>query len=499
MWTPGQTVLDRYRLVGLLGEGLGGETWEAEGPTGPVAVKLVKGVDARGLRDLFREAALLRELRHPHVVAYREFSDRPDEDCAILVTELVSGGDLEAWVALEGPRALPEVVRLGRQLLDALDALEKAGVLHRDLKPRNVLVALDDAGAPALRVADFGISRRTQQGVARTLDRALTPAYAAPEQFAGGALTRAADLFALGGLLGFMATGQHPGGGQLTTGYPGLDHLIGALRHPDPAQRPDLAAARLALDAITADRAPSVRPVGSTFVPEEDPTPAPARAARPPEPAAQGPGPSTETLPPTPRPRRGGWWAASAIGLLAAVGLGAWLAQRTPGGAPDGPATPVAGASAPATPTADAAPLAPDALPPAPPSEPVPSAAAPLDSSTPARPAPPASLPVPAPPAPSPAGVTRSSKAAPSSPAAAPPSQAATVTLFVNSRPWSWVELDARPIGRTTDQGSRFTVPAGTHHLRLRSEDGATWERDLDLTADKRICVNIRTGTELAC
>jgi len=454
MWQPGQTVLDRYELVEQLGSGLGGETWEAMGPSGPVAVKLINDDHGR-FDDLAREAVLLRQIRHDHIVGYREFADRPDEGCAILVTELVEGGDVAAWIGLEGPRTTEATAALGLQVVAALEALEEVRVLHRDLKPANVFVDLRDDGSVQLRVGDFGISRRTRDGSAETRDRSLTPDYAAPEQHAGGPLTRAADLYALGGLLVFLATGQHPTG-PCELGHEGLDAMVARLRHPDPAQRPTLAQTREHLDAIAAGTRPksNVAPVttGSTLSPPTATTAADA---------------------PTARATASRW-----LGVVGVLGLLALLAV--------GPGIPGSYDPAPTSPVAATAPEREAKREQVPEPEP--------ESEPESEPEPePERAPAP----------ERAAAPAPSSrskpPAAPAPQPAAAGVLFVNSRPWSWVYVDGTKQGRTTDAGARFELPAGSHDVTLRTESGLEWSRSIDVSASTRVCVNLRTGTEFGC
>ncbi|MEL6345447.1 MAG: protein kinase, partial [Myxococcota bacterium] len=129
---PGDVLLDRYTLIRRLGSGLGGETWAAHGPDRAVAVKMIRNQNERAITDLLREASLLRRLRHPHVVIYREFADRPDEGVTYLVTDLARGGDLETYIHTHGPRSPGQIAQLGQQLISALRVLHQHGVLHRD-------------------------------------------------------------------------------------------------------------------------------------------------------------------------------------------------------------------------------------------------------------------------------------------------------------------------------------------------------------------------------
>jgi hypothetical protein len=505
MWTSGQTVLDRYRLVERLGIGLGGETWVAEGPAGEVAVKLIRGEDARGFADLIREASLLRDLRHPNVVSYREFSDRPDEDCAILVTDLVPGGDLGEWRLLAGPPGQAGVAALGLQLVAALEALEAAGILHRDLKPANVLVETGPGGAVTLKVADFGISRRTRGGVSRTTDLSLTPEYAAPEQFTGGTLSRAADLYALGGVLGFIASGRHPAG-AVRTGHEALDGLIAALRQPAPGARPTLPRARAALEAIAASR--GYRASALT----EEAGGVAAAASAPPgasdrQTLAASSGSSTPTWSPDSAahpPRQLRRLGVALLGAAAiAAGLVGW-AQR--GDAPPAGQPPAAAAPAAAAP--DAGSEVPAA------GEPDPGGgageeaaeiteAAPIADQAPGGGAVDGAVDGPA------DGAAEGTVggtveavaggAGEGAQGAAAGVGGAAATLMVNSRPWSWVVVDGARLGRTTDVGARFPMSSGPHRVRLETDDGLSWEREVSVEGELRLCINLRTGTELGC
>lgn len=435
MWTAGQTVLDRYTLVECLGEGGGGETWAADGPHGAVAIKRIRAEDRRRFRDLMREAQFLRELQHPHIVTYREFSDRPDEDCAILVTDLVEGGDLEAWIVHLGPRDRCEVAELGLQIVAALEVLAAADVLHRDLKPTNVLVA-HDGDRPRLRVADFGISRPLEDGLAQTEDRSLTPLYAAPEQHTGGTLTPATDLYALGGVLAFLATGRHPTQGGMPTGDSGLDPLLERLMALSPADRPSLGQAKAALEAIAAGETAAL----VAWTPPAMRAEVPARDTLAPE-----------TEPPTIAPPRAWpWLVAGLLGGGSAL-IGGALALM--------PVPPVAEPGVAAAPVAVPDPAIVVRTP-----EPEPEAEPPAE------------------PRPRPAPVV-----------------ARPAVLVVNSNPWSKVFVDDVPLGRTTALGARFDVTAGPHRIRLESTDGLVWEARIDVEGERRLCVNLHTGRDLGC
>lgn len=150
---PGVVLLGRYRLVAPLGEGYGGETWRAEPVDGgpAVAIKVVRGGSGDQQRaDLLREASFLSELRHPHVVGYGGVIDLPGTDTTFLVTALAEGGTLEDYVTLVGPLSPPQAAVLLLQLVDGLEAVHAGGVLHRDMKPQNVLVRNGAGGAPHL-------------------------------------------------------------------------------------------------------------------------------------------------------------------------------------------------------------------------------------------------------------------------------------------------------------------------------------------------------------
>jgi len=443
MWSTGQTVLDRYTLAERLAEGGGGETWAAEGPAGMVAIKRIQAEDRRRFRDLMREASLLREIRHPHVVSYREFTDRPDEDCAILVTDFVAGGDLEAWIGLVGPRPVREVAALGLHLVAALEQLAQVDVLHRDLKPTNILVAGD---GPTLRITDFGISRPLDDGVAQTRDRSLTPLYAAPEQHVGGPLTAAADLYALGGVLAFMATGQHPSQGGFPTRESSLDPLLERLMAYVPEARPSLAQTRHALEAIRDGRTLGEAELGAAVTVPPDPLP---------------------DAPPSPiDARRVAVRGALGAAALLVAGVGLLVASVGVIGLSRSPA-PLPAEPGPAAETIATAPVE------RPPIEEPPIGPPPIEEPPPDR--------RPAPPAPSPR------EAAPE-----------RGTLFVNSVPYSTVFVDGEERGSTGNFGASFDVPTGVHTIRLVAGD-REWEGRIEVDEERRLCVNLKLGTEWGC
>jgi serine/threonine protein kinase len=219
----GTVVADRYRLVGVLGGGGGGMVYEArDASTGkPAALKLLGAPDADLAGRLEREALALSRLAHPNIVAFVG-AGHLEDGTPYLVTELIRGTsvrDALAFDVFEPRRALAIV----GQMLDALAHIHGAGMIHRDVKPENLMFV--DGGDPArptdelIKLIDFGVAKVLDQNSdilgARKLTRARlelvgSPQYVAPESAIGEPLDARTDLYSVGIVLFEMLSGRVP-------------------------------------------------------------------------------------------------------------------------------------------------------------------------------------------------------------------------------------------------------------------------------------------------
>ncbi len=254
----GQSVAG-YRLIRRIGQGAVGAVYLAQDAQQalPVALKIVAlppGATARAAADAFlRSAETARRLRHPGIVALHAAG--VEGPLAWLAMELVAGCNLERYT--DPRRLLPEplVLRVGERIALALDHAHRQGVVHRDVKPANVLV---DWPGDRVKLADFGLARADDGGQTGTGIVPGSPVYMAPEQLAGAAATARSDLYALGVMLYQLLTGRLPHDGA------SMGELLRRVADdpaPDLLQlRPDLPPALAALLARLMVRRPSERP-----------------------------------------------------------------------------------------------------------------------------------------------------------------------------------------------------------------------------------------------
>ncbi|WP_224366673.1 serine/threonine-protein kinase [Hyalangium versicolor] len=181
----------------------------------PAALKVLRaeyGFFPSVLRRFHQEAAILESVRHPHVVVLRQ-SGELEDGRPWLAMEWVEGGTLSAWMDSRGRLEASEVLPLLEQLCGALQTVHAAGLVHRDLNTRNVLVR-QSPGAPQLVLVDFGIARALEPGAGSphtSTGRVLgTPVALAPEQIRAVAVDARTDLYALGVLLYELLSGQPP-------------------------------------------------------------------------------------------------------------------------------------------------------------------------------------------------------------------------------------------------------------------------------------------------
>jgi serine/threonine protein kinase len=222
--TGDPTKVGEYTVLGRLGHGAMGRVFLARSPGGrPVAVKVIRSElsDDAGFRERFRqEVAAMRAVGGFWTAAVVD----ADPAAMWLATEYVPGPTLLAAVTSHGPLPVPALRRLVAGLAEALQAIHATGLVHRDLKPANVLLAGDGP-----RVLDFGIAKALESvDLTATGMFVGTPGFLSPEQIEGREAMPASDVFALGSVLVYAATGEGPFG---TGEVPGL--LYRAV-HTDP-------------------------------------------------------------------------------------------------------------------------------------------------------------------------------------------------------------------------------------------------------------------------
>ena len=251
-----------YRVISLIGEGGMGLVYRAVGPDGaPVAVKLVKGNlarDAAFKKRFDREARMAASIQHPHVVSVVDTGEH--EGVPFIVQRFVEGWSLEEKLQADGPLDPATTVRVCTEIIAALGAIHAVGVVHRDLKPGNVL--LDEQGS--VHITDFGLAKQADASMLTMPGQVLgSMDYMAPEQIRGAEVTAATDLYALGCVAYVCISGQAPFADRQ-----GMKILWAHLQDAPPdllAQRPDLPPGLVAVVMQALAKEPQDRPSSEDF------------------------------------------------------------------------------------------------------------------------------------------------------------------------------------------------------------------------------------------
>lgn len=267
-----EPVGERYDLVRPLGEGASGEAWEArQRNTGqPVVIKLLHKKHARSPKHyerFRREVVALAKLQHPHVVQLLDCGRCERRGQPYFVMSFVDGQSVQRILNVEkrlGPR---RAVRLIDQLLQALEFAHAQGILHRDLKPDNLLIERPGAADERLRVLDFGLAKHLKGGVRSQADLTQggvvgTPLYLAPEQCRSARVSPATDIYALGCVLVRLLSGRAPFCGEV------YEVMRAHVQSPAPRLRelaPDAPAALEGIVAACLEKQPGLRPSASAL------------------------------------------------------------------------------------------------------------------------------------------------------------------------------------------------------------------------------------------
>jgi len=292
-FVPGSIIASRYRVVSMLGRGGMGEVYRAEDLrlNQSVAIKFLPPEidrDPHKLERLHSEVRLARDIAHPNVARVYDIGESNGEH--YLTMEFVDGEDLASLLRRVGRPNPEKAVEIARQICAGVGAMHDRGVLHRDLKPANIM--LDGHGR--VRIMDFGLALRSgpDSSTGVVAHAAGTPAYMAPEQWTGGTLTVATDLYAIGMILHELFTGRTAVAGKSLEDFrrwhlstpaeslsdsmaladPALERIIVQCLAKDPARRPPSALA-------VASMLPGGDPIAAALAAGETPSPEMVAAA----------------------------------------------------------------------------------------------------------------------------------------------------------------------------------------------------------------------------
>ncbi len=255
------THIGRYEVVGELGRGAMGVVYQAKDPQIDrlVAIKTIALLtdDPQGEQEyrqrFFLEARAAGRLSHPGIVTIFDVGEEPETHSPYIVMEYVAGQPLSKFISSSSKIPARRALRYAQQLAEALDYAHAQGVVHRDMKPANILIG-KDAHA---KITDFGIAKMNLANITHTGQVVGTPAYMSPEQLEGIAVDGRSDLFSLGVILYTMLTGHRPfqGNSAATVCYkvanrdplpasafdstfpPDVDYVIARAMAKDPAAR----------------------------------------------------------------------------------------------------------------------------------------------------------------------------------------------------------------------------------------------------------------------
>lgn len=335
-----------FELLEQIGEGGMGVVYRARYVVNnrEVAVKILPSdvTDKTALARFERETEILKDLRHPNIV--RSFGGVCEDKCRFYAMELVQGGSLEDVLQRRGRLPWEQVVEYGLQMCAALECSHRHGIIHRDVKPGNFLIAANGQ----LKLSDFGLaSVAAQRKITQPGKTAGTFLYMAPEQIKGAEITPRTDLYALGCVLFEMLTGKPPFAAETPAATldkhmrqpaprvsefaldcpANLDRLVERLLEKDPALRPQSAtevARELRSVSQTVTVVPSRKVVGAQTSIGNRPVEAPTRR--------MSQTPTSSMLPAAPHKSAatmGILIAAAALAtLVAGIAVKAWSTQR---------------------------------------------------------------------------------------------------------------------------------------------------------------------------
>jgi serine/threonine protein kinase, bacterial len=244
-----------YRLLARLGAGGMGEVWRARDTRTDreVAIKRLRPAlagDPSFVAGFRREAALAAKLNHPAIVPIHSYGEIDGQ--LYIEMPLLAGSDLTTLIARDGPLGTARAVEVIAQVAEALDTAHAAGLVHRDVKPSNVMVQARRRG-DFVHLIDFGIARHADTTATHTGPGLVgTLTYMAPERFEGGAGDSRSDVYALAGVLFYAVTGQKPFVAPPNT-EPDLLYYLNSHLHRPPPRPSDHASAAARADLARLD------------------------------------------------------------------------------------------------------------------------------------------------------------------------------------------------------------------------------------------------------
>jgi serine/threonine protein kinase len=280
-------IVGQWRLLGRLGSGGMGVVYYGvdfkKSSSNEVALKIIREhilEEPSARARLEREIDSLHAIDSPYVA--KIVDSEIDSSPAWIATQRINGPSLSKWIEENGPVNYQQWLNLAYGMLHAIHAIHHAGIIHRDVKPSNIL--LEQQGEILVpKLIDFGIAvDQDSTSITRTGVLVGTPAWLAPEQFSGDIITQSVDMFAIGATLLFAATGRNPWGiqdttpigvviGTITSGTPNLDginreqrQLLGSLLQKKQAKRLDSSAAIKLVEQLAAESGQALLQLGKS-------------------------------------------------------------------------------------------------------------------------------------------------------------------------------------------------------------------------------------------